>query len=64
MMCKRKKNLAKCIAVESFARQHGVDFFHDGRGIGHQIQILVEESYVRPYQRFRKPSPRGLDFLC
>ena len=44
---KSEKNLAKYFAIESFARQHGVDFFPAGRGIGHQI--LVEEGYAFPY---------------
>lgn len=44
---KSEKNLAKYLAIESFARQHGVDFFPAGRGIGHQI--LVEEGYAFPY---------------
>jgi len=44
---KSEKNLAKYFAIESFACQHGVDFFPAGRGIGHQI--LVEEGYAFPY---------------
>lgn len=44
---KSEKNLAKYFAIESFARQHGVDFFPAGRGIGHQI--LVEEGYAFPH---------------
>jgi homoaconitate hydratase len=44
---KSEKNLAKYFAIESFARQHGVDFFPAGRGIGHQI--LIEEGYAFPY---------------
>ncbi|KAH0833167.1 homoaconitase [Lanmaoa asiatica] len=44
---KTEKNLAKYFAIESFARQHDVDFFPAGRGIGHQI--LVEEGYAFPY---------------
>ncbi|KAF8558085.1 homoaconitase [Imleria badia] len=44
---KSEKNLAKYFAIESFARQNGVDFFPAGRGIGHQV--LVEEGYAFPY---------------
>ncbi|KAG9315142.1 hypothetical protein JVU11DRAFT_4265 [Chiua virens] len=44
---KSEKNLAKYFAIESFARQHDVDFFPAGRGIGHQV--LVEEGYAFPY---------------
>ncbi|KIJ11993.1 homoaconitate hydratase [Paxillus involutus ATCC 200175] len=44
---KSEKNLAKYLAIESFARQHDVDFYPAGRGIGHQI--LVEEGYAFPY---------------
>ncbi|KAF8134865.1 hypothetical protein EV363DRAFT_1256647 [Boletus edulis] len=44
---KSDKNLAKYFAIESFARQHGVDFYPAGRGIGHQI--LVEEGYAFPH---------------
>ena len=53
-MSNTKQTLAKYFATESFARQYGVNFFHDGRVIGYQI--LVEEGYVRPYQWLRKPS--------
>src|SRR6266550_4950280 len=42
-----EKNLAKYTSIEAFARQHGVDFYPAGRGIGHQI--LVEEGYAFPY---------------
>ncbi|KAI0048946.1 homoaconitase [Auriscalpium vulgare] len=44
---KSSKNLAKYANIEAFARQHGVDFFPAGRGIGHQV--LVEEGYAFPY---------------
>ncbi|KAG8900524.1 mitochondrial Homoaconitase, partial [Tulasnella sp. 403] len=44
---KSSKNLAKYAAIEVFARQHGVDFYPAGRGIGHQI--LVEEGYAFPH---------------
>jgi homoaconitate hydratase len=41
-----EKNLKKYFGIETFARQHDVDFFPAGRGIGHQI--LVEEGYAFP----------------
>ncbi|KAH7884550.1 hypothetical protein F5I97DRAFT_1812831 [Phlebopus sp. FC_14] len=44
---KSEKNLAKYFNIEAFARQHGVDFYPAGRGIGHQV--LVEEGYAFPY---------------
>ncbi|KAI8926558.1 homoaconitase [Entophlyctis helioformis] len=44
---KSDKNLAKYRAIESFAAEHGVDFYPAGRGIGHQI--MVEEAYALPY---------------
>ncbi|PFH53128.1 hypothetical protein AMATHDRAFT_138483 [Amanita thiersii Skay4041] len=44
---KSKKNLEKYASIEAFARQHGVDFYPAGRGIGHQI--LIEEGYAFPY---------------
>jgi len=40
------KNLAKYANIEAFARQHDVDFYPAGRGIGHQV--LVEEGYAFP----------------
>src|SRR5438045_6696064 len=39
-------NLAKYRAIEAFAKQHGVDFYPAGSGIGHQI--MVERGYVPP----------------
>ena len=39
-------NLAKYHAIEAFAKQHGVDFYPAGSGIGHQI--MVERGYVVP----------------
>jgi len=39
-------NLAKYAAIESFAREMGVDFYPAGRGIGHQI--MCEEGYAWP----------------
>ncbi|KXS10030.1 homoaconitase [Gonapodya prolifera JEL478] len=42
-----EKNLAKYKGIENFAKQHGVDFYPAGRGIGHQV--VVEEGYALPY---------------
>ena len=42
-----EKNMAKYASIEAFARQHSVDFYPAGRGIGHQI--LVEEGYAFPH---------------
>jgi len=39
-------NLKKYRAIEAFAREHGVDFYPAGTGIGHQI--MVEKGYVAP----------------
>ena len=39
-------NLKKYGSIEAFARQHGVDFYPAGSGIGHQI--MVERGYVLP----------------
>ncbi len=39
-------NQKKYRAIEGFAREHGVDFYHAGSGIGHQI--MVERGYVVP----------------
>ncbi|KAF5359356.1 hypothetical protein D9756_003330 [Leucocoprinus leucothites] len=44
---KSPKNLAKYASIEEFARNHGVNFYPAGRGIGHQV--LVEEGYAFPY---------------
>lgn len=41
-----KTNLAKYKKIEAFAKEHGVDFYPAGRGIGHQI--VVEEGYAWP----------------
>jgi homoaconitate hydratase len=41
-----ESNLAKYRAVETFAREQGVDFYPAGTGIGHQI--MVEKGYVLP----------------
>jgi homoaconitate hydratase len=39
-------NLKKYRSIETFAKQHGVDFYPAGTGIGHQI--MVERGYVVP----------------
>ena len=39
-------NLAKYRKIEEFAKQHGIDFYPAGRGIGHQI--MCEEGYAWP----------------
>ena len=39
-------NLKKYAAIEAFAREHGIDFYPAGRGIGHQI--MCEEGYAWP----------------
>lgn len=39
-------NLAKYARIEAFAREHDIDFYPAGRGIGHQI--MVEEGYAWP----------------
>jgi homoaconitate hydratase len=41
-----ESNLKKYRSIESFAREHGVDFYPAGSGIGHQI--MVERGYVVP----------------
>lgn len=43
---KSETNLAKYSKIEKFAKDHGVDFYPAGRGIGHQI--MVEEGYAWP----------------
>ncbi len=43
---KDESNLRKYRAIEAFAREHGVDFYPAGSGIGHQI--MVERGYVVP----------------
>lgn len=43
---KSESNLKKYRNIENFARQHGVDFYPAGRGIGHQI--MIEEGYAWP----------------
>lgn len=44
---KSEKNLAKYASIEVFARDHGIDFYPAGRGIGHQV--VIEEGYAFPY---------------
>jgi len=41
-----ESNLAKYRNMEAFAREHGIDFYPPGTGIGHQI--MVEQGYVQP----------------
>ena len=41
-----ESNLAKYRGMEKFAREHGIDFYAPGTGIGHQI--MVEQGYVLP----------------
>ncbi|KAE8230213.1 hypothetical protein CF326_g4790 [Tilletia indica] len=43
---KSPANLKKYSSIETFARQHNIDFYPAGRGIGHQV--LVEEGYAFP----------------
>src|SRR3989449_11781642 len=43
---KDESNQAKYRAIEAFAKQHGVDFYPPGSGIGHQI--MVERGYAVP----------------
>jgi len=39
-------NLSKYRSIESFARQHGIDFYPAGSGIGHQV--MCEQLYATP----------------
>ena len=39
-------NLKKYRSIEAFAREHGIDFYPAGSGIGHQM--MVERGYVHP----------------
>jgi len=41
-----ESNLRKYRSIEAFAKEHGVDFYPAGSGIGHQI--MVERGYVVP----------------
>src|SRR6266478_2902587 len=43
---KDESNQKKYRAIEAFAKEHGVDFYPAGSGIGHQI--MVERGYVVP----------------
>lgn len=40
------ENLSKYSSIEAFAREHGIDFYPAGTGIGHQI--MIEQGYVVP----------------
>ena len=41
-----ERNLEKYRKIEHFAKEHGIDFYPAGRGIGHQI--MCEEGYAWP----------------
>jgi len=41
-----ESNLKKYRAIEAFGKEHGIDFYPAGSGIGHQI--MVERGYVVP----------------
>ncbi len=41
-----ESNLKKYCSIETFAKQHGIDFYPAGSGIGHQL--MVERGYVVP----------------
>ena len=43
---KSETNLKKYEGIEAFAKEHGIDFYPAGRGIGHQI--MCEEGYAWP----------------
>lgn len=43
---KSQANLDRYAAIESFAKEQGIDFYPAGRGIGHQV--MVEELYAEP----------------
>ena len=45
-LVRSEKNLEKYAKMEAFAKEHGIDFYPAGRGIGHQI--LIEEGYAWP----------------
>ncbi|MGH7179707.1 MAG: homoaconitase [Tepidisphaeraceae bacterium] len=40
------ENLGKYAKIDSFAREHGIDFYPAGTGISHQV--MVEQGYVVP----------------
>ncbi|KAI9283025.1 hypothetical protein BC943DRAFT_343943 [Umbelopsis sp. AD052] len=44
---KSEKNIEKYSKIEQFGKDHNVDFYPAGRGIGHQI--MIEEGYAFPY---------------
>ncbi len=41
-----EENLKKYRSIEAFAREHGIDFYPAGTGIGHQV--MCERGYVTP----------------
>ncbi|MCX6833741.1 MAG: homoaconitase, partial [candidate division Zixibacteria bacterium] len=41
-----ESNLKKYAGIQAFAKEHGIDFYPAGRGIGHQI--MCEEGYAWP----------------
>ncbi len=43
---KDSKNIEKYAKIQAFGKQHGIDFYPAGRGIGHQI--MCEEGYAWP----------------
>ena len=43
---KDEANQKKYRSIEAFAKEHGIDFYPAGSGIGHQI--MVERGYVVP----------------
>ena len=43
---KTAENQGKYAKIESFAREHGIDFYPAGTGISHQV--MVEQGYVTP----------------
>jgi homoaconitate hydratase len=44
---KSDQNLKKYKTIEAFAKEHGVDFYPAGSGIGHQI--MIEQGYAFPF---------------
>ncbi len=43
---KSPENLAKYAKIQAFAKEHGLDYYPPGSGIGHQI--IAEEGYATP----------------
>ncbi len=43
---REESNLKKYRSIEAFAKEHGVDFYPAGSGIGHQL--MIERGYVLP----------------